>query len=80
MDKSSKKIIGMVFSTGKKRDFRLFKELNIHIHKDISALTDSGYLGLQKLLAKTQTPKKKSKKSLWLGRIRKITKNYLVNE
>ncbi len=32
------------------------------IHPDINALTDSAYLGLQKLHAKTQMPKKKSKK------------------
>ncbi len=50
------------FSNGKKHDFRLFKESKINIHPDINALTDSAYLGLQKLHAKTQMPKKKSKK------------------
>ena len=62
MDKTSQKIICTAFSNGKKHDFRLFKESKTHIHKDIEALTDSGYLGLQKLHAKTEMPKKKSKK------------------
>ncbi len=60
MDNKSQKIICTAFSNGKKHDFRLFKESKIH--PDINALTDSAYLGLQKLHAKTQMPKKKSKK------------------
>ena len=60
MDKKSQKIICTAFSNGKKHDFRLFKESKIH--PDINALTDSAYLGLQNLHAKTQMPKKKSKK------------------
>jgi DDE superfamily endonuclease len=62
MDKKSCKIICTAFSNGKRHDFRLFKESKTHIHPDINALTDSAYLGLQKLHAKTQMPKKKSKK------------------
>ncbi len=62
MDKESRKIICTAFSNGKRHDFRLFKESKTHIHSQINALTDSGYLGLQKLPAKTQMPKKKSKK------------------
>ncbi len=64
MDKKSRKIICTAFSNGKRHDFRLFKESKIHIHPEINALTDSGYLGLQKLHAKTQMPKKKSKRNL----------------
>lgn len=62
MDKRNQKIICTAFSNGKKHDFRLFKESKTHIHQDIKALTDSGYVGLQKLHAKTEMPKKKSKK------------------
>lgn len=62
MDKESRKIICTAFSNGKRHDFRLFKESKTPIHPQINALTDSGYLGLQKLHAKTQIPKKKSKK------------------
>ena len=62
MDKKSCKIICTAFCNGKRHDFRLFKESKIRIHPQINTLTDSAYLGLQKLHAKTQMPKKKSKK------------------
>jgi hypothetical protein len=62
VDLKSQKIICTSFANGKRHDFRLFKESKIYIHPEINALTDSGYLGLQKLHAKTQMPKKKSKK------------------
>lgn len=62
LDKRSQKIICTSFCNGKRHDFRLFKESKIHIHPDISAITDPAYLGLQKLHAKTRMPKKRSKK------------------
>lgn len=62
MNKRSKKIICTAFSTGKRHDFRLFKESKTPIHPTLTILTDSGYIGLQKIHAKTQMPKKKSKK------------------
>ncbi len=62
MDKKSQKIIYTSFSNGKRHDFRLFKESKIH--PDINALTDSAYLRLQKLHAKTQMPEKSKKKPL----------------
>ena len=62
VDKKGKKIICTNFSEGKRHDFRLYKESKIHLHPDISALTDTGYLGLQKIHAKTEMPKKKTKK------------------
>lgn len=62
MDKESCKIICTAFCHGKRHDFRLFRESKIRIHPQINTLTDSAYLGLQKLHAKTQMPKKKSKK------------------
>ncbi len=42
---------------------RLFKDLKTQIHPAISVLTDCGYQGLQKLHAKTQMRKKRSKKN-----------------
>jgi len=42
-------------------DFRLFKESKIEIAGDILCLADSGYQGLTKLHANSQTPHKKSK-------------------
>lgn len=62
VDKKSQKIICTAFSNGKQHDFRLLKNSNIHLHPSIQALTDNGYQGLQKLHAKTQMPKKRSKK------------------
>lgn len=78
MDKKSCKIICTAFSNGKRHDFRLFKESKTRIHPDINALTDSAYLGLQKLHAKTQMPKKKP-----LIRPRpnsRVTSRHLVNK
>lgn len=84
LDKKSQKIICTAFSNGKRHDFRLFKESEIHIHPGILALTDSGYLGLQKLHAKTQMPKKKSKKNPLTKEEKKINKRLsserVVNE
>lgn len=62
MDKKSQKIICTAFCNGKRHDFRLFKESKTHFHPDTKAITDTGYQGLQKLHAKTELPKKKTKK------------------
>ena len=44
-------------------DFRLYKEsIGQAIHRKISLLADSGYQGIQKLHAKSRSPKKSSKK------------------
>lgn len=56
-------IICTNFSNGKKHDFRLFKESQVRFKKETTALTDTGYLGLQKLHTNTSMPKKKSKKN-----------------
>ena len=63
MNKESEQIICTAFSNGKRHDFRLFKESKTRIHPAINVLTDSGYLGLQKIHSKTQMPKKRSKKN-----------------
>ena len=63
MDKKSQRIICTAFSNGKRHDFRLFKESKIQIHPAIGVVTDTEYLGLQKIHVKTQMPKKKSKKN-----------------
>lgn len=62
MDKKSGKIISTAFSNGRKHDFRLFKESKHYVHKDTKILTDTGYQGMKKLHARTELPKKKSKK------------------
>jgi len=55
-------IICTAYSEGKRHDFRLFKESGVQFAKNITALTDTGYLGLQKLHENTLMPKKKTKK------------------
>ena len=62
VDKKSQKIICTSFANGKKHDFKLFKESRTHINPDTKIITDTGYQGLKKLHAKTELPKKRSKK------------------
>lgn len=40
----------------------VFKESGVKINENIKALTDTGYLGLQKIHSNSSMPKKKSKK------------------
>lgn len=63
MDKQKKKIICTSFSNGKRHDFRVFKESNVHIHPQTKSLTDIGYQGIQKLHQKSELPKKKTKRN-----------------
>ena len=63
MDKKSQRIICTDITNGKSHDFRLFKESGVKIYESIKAVTDTGYLGLQKIHANTDMPKKKSKKN-----------------
>lgn len=63
MDKKSQQIICTAFANGKRHNFRLFKESKTQIHPAIGVVTDTGYQGLQKIHAKTQMPKKRSKKN-----------------
>ena len=62
----------------------MFKESKIKIHPQKCALTDTGYQGLQKIHAKTQIPKKKSKKKPLTKKDkknnRKIAGNRVINE
>lgn len=62
MDKKSKKIICTSLAEGKRHDFRIYKESGVKICENIKAVTDTGYLGMQKIHANTDMPKKKSKK------------------
>jgi len=63
VDKKRQQIICTAFTNGKRHDFRLFKESKTQIHPGISVVTDTGYQGLKKIHAKTQMPKKRSKKN-----------------
>lgn len=62
MDKKSAKVICIETANGKRHDFRVYKESGVKIHESIKVVTDTGYLGLQKIHANTTMPNKRSKK------------------
>lgn len=41
----------------------MFKESRTHIYPDVKVITDTGYLGIQKMHKNAELPKKKSKKN-----------------
>ena len=63
VDQATDRIICVAHGTGRRHDFRLFKESDVRLHPETEAMTDTGYLGLQKLHGKTAMPKKRSKKN-----------------
>ena len=63
MDKKTKRVICTGFANGKRHDFRLFKESKTKINPDIKVMTDTGYQGIHKRHAKSELPKKKTKKN-----------------
>ena len=84
VDKKTAIIICTNYANGKKHDFRLFKDSKIRIHHNIQALTDTGYIGLQKIHQNTEMPKKKSKKHPLTKqdkiKNKEISKNRVLNE
>ena len=62
VDRATRKVICTAFGFGKKHDFRLFKESKTHIHPDILAETDTGYIGIKKIHDNSILPKKRTKK------------------
>lgn len=56
------RIICVQIDKGRKHDFRVFKESEVHIHPDIKAETDSGYQGIKKHHSNSELPYKHSKK------------------
>src|ERR1700688_4901983 len=48
---------------GRRHDFRLFKRSRVRLHPETKAVVDRGYQGLQTTHAKTNMPKKRSKKN-----------------
>ena len=84
MDKKSQQIICTDITNGKSHDFRLFKESGVKIYEGIKAVTDTGYIGLQKIHANTDMPKKKSKNNpLTLSdkqRNRELSSQRVLNE
>ena len=89
MDKKTKEVICTSFSNGKRHDFKLFKESGVHMNPQIKSLTDTGYIGIQKLHPNADLPKKKTKsnplskedkkKNSELSSERVLNENVLVN-
>jgi len=63
VDKAGGRIICASFANGKTHDFRLFKESGVRILPRVESVTDTGFLGIGKLHAKSTLPKKRSKKN-----------------
>ena len=61
IEEDTKKIVYVAFDKGSVHDFTLFKDSTKIIDKEIPMLADSGYQGLDKIMSKCLTPKKKSK-------------------
>ena len=62
VEKATQRIICLVFANGKRHDFRVFKESGINIDEAIKVLTDTGFIGIKKLHANSEHPRKKEKK------------------
>ena len=62
INKADRTIVCTAVASGKRHDFKLFKESKTHIHPEILAETDTGYIGIMKLHANSILPKKSSKK------------------
>lgn len=63
VDRATGRILCLAHDAGRRHDFRLVKESGVRLHPETEAITDTGYMGLQKLHGKTTMPKKRSKKT-----------------
>jgi len=54
-------VICTAFSNGRKHDFKLFAESEIHISEETIAETDTGYVGIEKIHKNSILPHKKPK-------------------
>jgi len=61
VDRKTKLIICTAFASGKTHDFKLFKDSRTIINKNILALVDTGYIGINKFHSYSISPKRKSK-------------------
>lgn len=80
MNKETAEVVCTDYSNGKCHDFRLFKESGVRFCENIKTLTDTGYLGLQKLHNNTVMPKKKSKKKPLTKEENSRIESYQVSE
>jgi DDE superfamily endonuclease len=61
VNKKTKGIICTEYTSGKKHDFKLFKESPLAFKQDTKVLTDTGYQGIKKIHKNSEHPKKRSK-------------------
>ena len=61
VDKKTEKIICVHQSKGKTHDFKLFKKSKLPLNKNKQIKVDSGYLGIEKIHANSELPRKSSK-------------------
>ena len=84
VDKITEQVICTDYSKGRCHDFRMLKESGVRIQSSIKVLTDTGYLGLQKIHKKTLMPKKKSKNNPLTAedkkRNRELSSQRILNE
>ena len=62
VDKVTRRVICTAFGVGSRHDSWLFKESKTHIHPNITAETDTGYVGIKKIHDNSVLPKKRTKK------------------
>lgn len=76
IDAQSQQIICVKTDRGRKHDYRVLKESDVHIHPEVKTKLDSGYQGFQKVHRLTELPFKGSKKNPLLKHQRRH--NYLL--
>jgi hypothetical protein len=63
INKSKGSIMCISIDKGRRHDFRIYKESNVHIHPKTELLADIGYQGIQKIHSNTIKPIKDTKKT-----------------
>ncbi len=62
IDGRSRRVICTAHARGPVHDFALYKRSKVEPHETLEVLADSGYQGLDKLHAKSRTPRRKPRK------------------
>lgn len=62
VNKADRQVICISFASGRKHDFRLFKESKVRAKPSTKITTDTGFIGIKKIHANSELPRKKSKK------------------
>jgi len=69
VNKNDKQVICTHITNGKTHDLKLFRYSKIHLHERMQGITDTGYIGITKLLKNIRLPiRRKNKKDHRLTR------------